>query len=50
MCASCVFIRAERVGEKVATYGAAAKGNTLLNFCGVKNDLTLNIMFVKHNG
>jgi hypothetical protein len=26
-------------GKTVAAYGAAAKGNTLLNFCGVKNDL-----------
>ncbi|MFL5763451.1 MAG: methyltransferase domain-containing protein [Bacteroidia bacterium] len=26
-------------GKKVAAYGAAAKGNTLLNFCGVRNDL-----------
>jgi len=26
-------------GKRVAAYGAAAKGNTLLNFCGVKNDL-----------
>ena len=26
-------------GKKVAAYGAAAKGNTLLNFCGVKGDL-----------
>ena len=26
-------------GEKVAAYGAAAKGNTLLNYCGVKKDL-----------
>ena len=26
-------------GGKVAAYGAAAKGNTLLNYCGVKNDL-----------
>jgi hypothetical protein len=23
----------------VAAYGAAAKGNTLLNYCGIKNDL-----------
>ena len=23
----------------MAAYGAAAKGNTLLNFCGVRNDL-----------
>lgn len=26
-------------GKSVAAYGAAAKGNTLLNYCGVKNDL-----------
>ncbi len=26
-------------GKKVAGYGAAAKGNTLLNYCGIKNDL-----------
>lgn len=26
-------------GKTVAAYGAAAKGNTLLNFCGIKNDL-----------
>ncbi|MDQ3087556.1 MAG: class I SAM-dependent methyltransferase [Acidobacteriota bacterium] len=26
-------------GKKVAAYGAAAKGNTLLNYCGVKKDL-----------
>ena len=26
-------------GKKVAAYGAAAKGNTLLNYCGVEKDL-----------
>ena len=26
-------------GKKVTAYGAAAKGNTLLNYCGVKKDL-----------
>ncbi|MBN2515983.1 MAG: methyltransferase domain-containing protein [Deltaproteobacteria bacterium] len=26
-------------GRKVAAYGAAAKGNTLINYCGVKKDL-----------
>lgn len=26
-------------GKKIIAYGAAAKGNTLLNYCGVKNDL-----------
>jgi SAM-dependent methyltransferase len=25
--------------KKVAAYGAAAKGNTLLNYCGIKNDM-----------
>jgi len=29
----------KKKGKKVAAYGAAAKGNTLLNYCGVKNDL-----------
>ncbi|WP_411195866.1 methyltransferase domain-containing protein [Rhizobium sp.] len=30
---------AKRNGKTVAAYGAAAKGNTLLNFCGVGTDL-----------
>lgn len=29
----------KRAGKLVAAYGAAAKGNTLINFCGIKNDL-----------
>jgi SAM-dependent methyltransferase len=29
------FADAKRAGKAVAAYGAAAKGNTLLNFCGV---------------
>lgn len=29
----------KRAGKKVAAYGAAAKGNTLLNYAGVKADL-----------
>jgi len=33
------LIKQKRAGKKVAAYGAAAKGNTLLNFCGVKSDL-----------
>jgi SAM-dependent methyltransferase len=33
------LIEAKREGLKVATYGAAAKGNTLLNFGGVRPDL-----------
>ncbi|MGF7218566.1 hypothetical protein GGR92_004743 [Spirosoma lacussanchae] len=33
------LIDQKRAGKSVAAYGAAAKGNTLLNFCGVKQDL-----------
>jgi SAM-dependent methyltransferase len=32
------FARAKREGKSVAAYGAAAKGNTLLNFCGATRD------------
>jgi hypothetical protein len=33
------LIEQKKAGKRVAAYGAAAKGNTLLNYCGVKNDL-----------
>jgi hypothetical protein len=33
------LLEQKRNGKKVAAYGAAAKGNTLLNYCGVKKDL-----------
>jgi SAM-dependent methyltransferase len=33
------LIEQKRVGKRVAAYGAAAKGNTLLNYAGVKPDL-----------
>jgi SAM-dependent methyltransferase len=33
------LIEARRAGRTVAGYGAPAKGNTLLNYCGVKTDL-----------
>lgn len=34
------LIQQKRAGKKVIGYGAAAKGNTLLNYCGIKgNDL-----------
>ena len=33
------LIEARRKGQRVAAYGAAAKGNTLLNFAGVRPDL-----------
>ena len=33
------LLEAYRDGKSVCAYGAAAKGNTLLNFCGVRKDL-----------
>ena len=33
------LIEAKRAGRKVVAYGAAAKGNTLLNYAGVRPDL-----------
>ena len=33
------LIEQKRKGRKVAAYGAAAKGNTLLNYAGIKTDL-----------
>ena len=32
------LIEQKRENKKVAAYGAAAKGNTLLNYCGIKSD------------
>lgn len=33
------LIQQKRAGKKVAAYGAAAKGNTMLNYCGIKSDM-----------
>lgn len=33
------LVQQKKGGKRVAAYGAAAKGNTLLNYCGVKSDL-----------
>lgn len=33
-----VLIDAKRQGKRIAAYGAPAKGNTLLNYAGVRND------------
>jgi hypothetical protein len=33
------LLEQKRAGRRVAAYGAAAKGNTLLNYAGVKPDL-----------
>jgi SAM-dependent methyltransferase len=32
------FVESKRAGKSIVCYGAAAKGNTLLNFCGVGSD------------
>jgi len=33
------LLEQKNAGKKVAAYGAAAKGNTLLNYCGIKNNV-----------
>src|SRR5436190_2385146 len=33
------LVEQKRNGQTLVAYGAAAKGNTLLNYCGVRNDL-----------
>ncbi|MEO8765635.1 MAG: class I SAM-dependent methyltransferase [Ginsengibacter sp.] len=33
------LIQQKRANKKVVAYGAAAKGNAMLNYCGIKNDL-----------
>lgn len=33
------LLDAKRQGKSVAAYGAAAKGNTMMNFAGIRNDL-----------
>jgi hypothetical protein len=32
------LIAAKRAGKRVAAYGAPGKGNTLLNYCGIRTD------------
>jgi C-methyltransferase C-terminal domain/Putative zinc binding domain/Methyltransferase domain len=34
-----LLIRAKREGKKVVGYGAPGKGNTLLNYCGIRTDM-----------
>jgi hypothetical protein len=33
-----LLIELKRAGKRIAAYGAPAKGNTLLNYCGVRGD------------
>lgn len=46
------LIRLRRAGKTIAGYGAPGKGNTLLNFCGIRTDLldyTVDRNPFKHN-
>lgn len=38
------LIEKKREGKKVIAYGAAAKGNTLLNYCGIKGNDLINFV------
>lgn len=38
------LIKAQRAGKRVAGYGAAAKGSTLLNYAGVRPDLLVYVV------
>ncbi len=43
------FIKAKERGEKIVCYGAAAKGNTVLNFCGItKNEIDYAVDISPH--
>ena len=46
------FIQAKNENKKIAGYGAPGKGNTLLNYCGIRTDFldyTVDINPAKHN-
>lgn len=34
-----LLTKLKREGKRISAFGAAAKGNTFLNFCGIKNDI-----------
>jgi SAM-dependent methyltransferase len=38
------LIEAKRSGKKVVAYGAAAKGNTMMNYAGIREDLILYVV------
>jgi hypothetical protein len=43
------LLKQKQFGKKVAAYGAAAKGNTLLNYAGVKKDLLSFVCDAAHS-
>ena len=38
------MVKSKNESKNVIAYGAAAKGNTLLNYCGIKSDLISNVI------
>ncbi len=43
------LLKQKMQNKKVAAYGAAAKGNTLLNYCGIKKDLINFVADASHH-
>ncbi len=43
------LISQKEIGKRIAAYGAAAKGNTLLNYCGIKKDLISYVVDLNPN-
>ena len=39
-----LLLRLKEEGKKVIAYGAAAKGNTLMNFSGIRSDLVMCVV------
>ena len=42
------LITQKKSSKKIAGYGAAAKGNTFINYCGIKSDLIPYVVDVSH--
>lgn len=43
------ILSAKKSGKKIVGYGAAAKGNTLINYCGIKKDLINYVVDINPN-
>jgi hypothetical protein len=43
------LLDAKNSGKKVWGYGAAAKGNTLLNYAGIRSDLIGGVCVIAHH-
>jgi SAM-dependent methyltransferase len=42
------LINAKKSHKKIIGYGAAAKGNTFLNYCGIREDFLINIVDISY--